>query len=60
MEPSVFTLAVRFVGLDGGSVGSASATAAVGSLVSDSSLSASSVKGTLTLMALPSSASVRV
>ena len=40
--------------------GEAAATAPVAALVSCSSLPASSVKDTLTLMALPASASVRV
>ena len=60
MLPSPLTTAVRFRGADGGSVGAASATAAVGPLVSDSSLPPSSVKLTCTLMVLPASASTRV
>ena len=53
-------VAERFLGSPGGSAGSAAATAAVAALVSDSSLPASSVKETLTLMALPSSLLERV
>ena len=53
-------VASRPVGLAGGSVGCAPATMSVAALVSVSSLSASSVKLTRTVMALLSSLSVRV
>ena len=55
-ESWVAVVASRPLGLAGGSVGCAPATAAVAALVSVSSLSASSVKLTCTVMALLSSA----
>ena len=53
-------VAERPLGLAGGSVGCAPATAAVATLVRVSLCPASSVKLTCTLMALPSSSATRV
>ena len=58
--PSELAVPVRLRGLPGGSVGAPSATAAVATLVRVSSLPASSVKVTRTLIVLPSSSSTRV